>query len=151
MPVVPGMEMCHWPFRKTSSKNWPKLLGLLLEGKPVKADQAIDWLLDYAGSMEEALQMAWKIATDGEAVLPRRKLKEDKLKEVSSEISGLSESDDLATIAARKAILESVRNCCDATLSEALALQAKHSAAFMATPHCQNGIVGTEYKKTMIV
>ena len=151
LPVVPGMEMCHWPFRKTSSKHWPKLLRLLLEGKSVKADQAVDWLIDYTGSMEEALQMVWKIASDGNAILPRRKLKEDKLKDVPSEISGLSESDDPTTMAARRAIYESVRDSCNANLSEALVLQAKHSANFMTTPQCQNGMVGIEFKKTMLV
>lgn len=151
LPVVPGMEMCHWPFRKTNSKNWPKLLRLLLEGKPVKAGEAVDWLIDYAGSMDEALQMVWKIATDGDAILPLRKLKENNLKEVPSEVDGLSETDNPATIAARKAIFQSVRNCCEATLPEAITLQAKHSADFMTTPHCQNGAVGMEFKKTMII
>jgi enoyl-CoA hydratase/carnithine racemase len=143
--------MCHWPFRKTNSKNWPKLLRLLLEGKPVKADKAVDWLIDHAGSMDEALQMVWKIAADGDGVLPRRKLKEDRLKDVPAEVNGLPESDNPATIAARKAIFESVRNCCDVTLSEALTLQAKHSADFMITPHCQNGNVGSEFKKMMVI
>jgi enoyl-CoA hydratase/carnithine racemase len=151
LPVVPGIEMCHWPFRKTNSKNWPKLLRLLLEGKPVKADKAVDWLIDHAGSMDEALQMVWKIAADGDGVLPRRKLKEDRLKDVPAEVNGLPESDNPATIAARKAIFESVRNCCDVTLSEALTLQAKHSADFMITPHCQNGNVGSEFKKMMVI
>ena len=32
LPVVPGMEGCHWPFRKTAPENWPKLLQLLLDG-----------------------------------------------------------------------------------------------------------------------
>lgn len=151
LPVVPGMEICHWPFRKTDPKDWPKLLQLLLEGKPVKANEAVGWLVDYTGSMDESLKMVWKIVADGDAVLQMRKLKEEKLKNVPLEINGLSESDDPATEAARRAIFQSVRNSCNASLSEALLVQARHSADFMTTPHCQNGIVGTEYKKTMLV
>lgn len=151
LPIVPGMEMCHWPFRKTSHEHWPKLLQLLLEGKSIKAREAAGWLIDYAGSMEEALQMVWKIATGKDAVLPRRKLKEDRLKEVPAEVSGLPESDNPATVAARGAIFESVRKCCNATLSEALTLQAKHSADFMTSSHCQEGSIGSEFKRTMLV
>ena len=151
LPVLPGMEMCHWPFRKTSSDNWGKLLRLLLEGKSVKAREATDWLIDYAGSMEDALQMVWKIAADGDGVLPRRKLKEDKLKDIPSDVSGLSESDNPTTVAARGAIFECVRSSCDATLAEAITIQANHSANFMRTPHCQNGSIGSEFKKTMLV
>jgi enoyl-CoA hydratase/carnithine racemase len=134
LPVVPGMEMCHWPFRKTSSQHWPGLLRLLLEGKPIKAGKATGWLIDYAGSMDEAMQMVWKIAMNGDGVLPRRKLEKERLKDIPSEVSGLSASDNPSTVAVRRAIFESVRNCCKTTLSEALTLQAKHSADFMTTP-----------------
>ncbi|UCE05240.1 MAG: enoyl-CoA hydratase/isomerase family protein [bacterium] len=151
LPVLPGIEMCHWPFRKTDPKNWPKLLRLLLEGKSVKANEATVWLIDYAGSMDEALKMAWKIAVSKDVVLPRRKLIEDKLKNIPAEVSELSESDNPATEAAREAVFKCIRNCCDATLSEALTLQAKHSGDFMTTPHCQNGSIGMEFKKTMVV
>jgi enoyl-CoA hydratase/carnithine racemase/3-hydroxyacyl-CoA dehydrogenase len=151
IPVLPGMEMCHWPFRKTSSKNWPKLLKLLLEGKSIKAPETVGWLTDYTGSMDKALQMVWKIATDDNGVLPRRKLKEDKLKNVPSEVRGLPESDNPATKAARAAILKCIKDCCNITLSEAFTIQAKHSADFMTTLHCQHGRIGSEFKKTMVV
>ena len=151
LPVLPGMEMCHWPFRKTDPEHWPKLLRLLLEGKSVKAPETVGWLTDYAGPMNNALQMIWKIATDGDSGLPKRKLNEDKLKDGPIEVSGLAESNDPATVAAREAIFKCIRNCCDATLSDALTLQAKHSADFMTTPHCQNGSIGTEFKRMMVV
>ena len=151
LPVLPGMEMCHWPFRKTSPEQWPKIMRLLLEGKPIKAPETVGWLVDHAGPMDDALQMVWKIATDGDGVLPRRKFEEGKLKNIPSDIQGLSESDNPATVAARSAILECIRNCCDATLAEALTLQARHSADFMITSHCQNGSIGSEFTKTMLV
>ncbi|OGF58773.1 MAG: hypothetical protein A2Y62_09720 [Candidatus Fischerbacteria bacterium RBG_13_37_8] len=63
LPVVPGMEGCHWAFRKTSPENYYKLLQMLLEGRFVKAKDATGWLVDYdyAGSMEEALVTALMI------------------------------------------------------------------------------------------
>ena len=122
-----------------------------MEGKSVKATEAVGWLIDYAGSMEASLQLVWKIANNEDGVIPQRKLEEDKLKDVPTEIAGLAESDNPATVAARAAIMESLRHCCDATLTEALRLQAKYSADFMTSSHCQNGIIGSEYKKTMLV
>ena len=148
LPVLPGMEMCHWPFRKTGSSHWPKLLRLLLEGKSVKARDAVGWLIDYAGPMDKALSMVWKIANNAETVLPRRDLEKNQLMEVTAELNGLSKSDNPATDAARKAIIECIKNSCDVTLSEAVTIQAKHSADFMTTSFCQNGSIGMEFKKT---
>ena len=79
LPVLPGMEMCHWPFRKTDSENWPKLLRLLLIGHTIKAKEATGWLIDYTGSMDEVLQMVWKTANEGAGVLPQRKVEEERL------------------------------------------------------------------------
>lgn len=151
LPVVPGMEMCHWPFRKTSSENWPKLLRLLLEGRSVKAKEAVGWLVDYAGSMEEALQMSWKIALNDDAALPRRQFVESNLQGLPADVSGLSDTDNPATIAARKAIFDCIRNSCEASLSEAITIQAQHSADFMTSSFCKEGMVGMEYTKTMVV
>lgn len=151
LPVVPGMELCHWPFRKSKPEHWPKLVQLLLGGKFVKSGEAVGWLTDYAAPLEEALKKTWQVASGGEGVLTRREVEEGKMNAVASKVSGLPESDNPATIAARKAIFECVRMSCGATLPEALAIQARHSADFMTTVHCQNGAVGTEYKKTMLV
>ncbi|MHC4652141.1 MAG: hypothetical protein ACYTES_14970, partial [Planctomycetota bacterium] len=71
VPVVPGMEGCHWPFRKASSGDWPKLLRLLLSGRPVRAAEAVGWLADFAGPMDKALQCAWQAATGGDHGLKR--------------------------------------------------------------------------------
>ena len=35
LPVVPGMEGCHWQFRKVQTSDYGKLFDLLLTGKPV--------------------------------------------------------------------------------------------------------------------
>jgi enoyl-CoA hydratase/carnithine racemase/3-hydroxyacyl-CoA dehydrogenase len=148
LPVVPGMEGCHWPLRKARPGDWPKLLNLLLQGRPVKAKESVGWLVDYAGSLEDALKVTWKIVTDGDHGLEMRKLEEGALKNVPKEISGLTPG-DAATEAARKAILQNVLSSCGTTISEALDIQAKHSAGFMSGTYCQKGSIGAEYTKTM--
>jgi enoyl-CoA hydratase/carnithine racemase len=150
LPVVPGMEGCHWPLRKARPGDWPKLLNILLEGKSVKARDAVGWLVDYAGSLDEGLQMAWKIAVGGDHGLAVRKVEEGALAGVPKEISGLSPG-DASTEAARKAILDSVLSSCGSALSEALDIQARHSAGFMSSKYCQKGRIGAEFKKTMSV
>ena len=47
LPVVPGMEGCHWPFRRAPREHWPEILGLLLEGRSVAAARTVGWL--FAG------------------------------------------------------------------------------------------------------
>ena len=151
LPVVPGMEGCHWPFRKARSEDWPKLLDLLLSGKTVSAKEAVGWLIDYAGSIEESLQIAWKVAVEGEqGPLPRRKVIEKALKGIPTEIS-LPDSGNPAIEAARKAIIDCILQSCGSSLSEALAVQAKHSAGFMISRFCREGIIGTECAKIMNV
>jgi len=150
LPVVPGMEGCHWPLRKARPGDWPRLLNLLLQGRPVKAKESVGWLVDYAGSLEDALKVTWKIVTDGDHGIEMRKVNEGALKNVPKEISGLTPG-DAATEAARKAILQNVLSSCGTTISEALDIQAKHSAGFMSGTYCQKGSIGAEYTKTMKV
>jgi enoyl-CoA hydratase/carnithine racemase len=150
LPVVPGMEGCHWPLRKASPGDWPKLLNLLLGGRSVKAKESVGWLVDYAGTLEDVLKVTWKIVTDGDHGLIMRKVEEGALKDVPKEISGLAPGDP-ATEAARKAILQNVLSSCGTTISEALDIQAKHSAGFMSGTYCQKGSIGSEYTKTMKV
>jgi enoyl-CoA hydratase/carnithine racemase/3-hydroxyacyl-CoA dehydrogenase len=151
LPVVPGMEGCHWPFRKTGSENWPKLLKLLLEGRSIKASQAVGWLVDYAGPMEDALGVAWNVVTDGDHCLARRKVEEGALQAIANEMPGLKGSVDAATEGARQAILENIQQACGTTLSKALEVQARHSAGFMTGELCRQGVIGTAFKKTMVV
>jgi enoyl-CoA hydratase/carnithine racemase len=150
LPVVPGMEGCHWPFRKTEAKNWPRLVQLLLTGKSVSSKEAAGWLIDYAGPTDDALQMVWKIVTGGNHGLPPRKFEEGTLKGLPKDVE-IPETGDVSLEAARKAIWENIQQSCGTNVAQALTLQAKHSAGFMSTGYCRKGRVGAEFKRTMAV
>ncbi len=148
LPVVPGMEGCHWSFRKINSENRDKLLKLLLEGGEVKAKDAVGWLIDYAGSPDDALLVAWKVATNKDHDLIKREVKENPLDEISFDIK-LKPADNPGIEIARKAIIDSVRDSCNTDLNSALIIQAKHSAEFMISGSCKKGRIGTEFKRVM--
>jgi enoyl-CoA hydratase/carnithine racemase len=150
LPVVPGMEGCHWPFRKAARDKWPNLVRLLLGGAAVKAKEAVGWLVDYAGPIEESLQAAWRLASGKAAGLTMRRLDEGSLDGVPAG-AGLPPSDSPATEAARKAILQSIRDSCGARLSEALDVQAGHFADFAVTRFSREGAIGAEHARTMMV
>jgi enoyl-CoA hydratase len=150
LPVVPGMEGCHWPFRKADPTDWPKLVQLLLTGAPVKAKDAVEWLIDYAGPMADALSVAWSLACGGAAGLPKRKLDEGILKDIPAGAT-VPASDNPVTEAARKAIMETIRGSCGVTLPEALDVQARHCAGFIASSFCKEGAIGAEWQRTMMV
>jgi enoyl-CoA hydratase/carnithine racemase len=151
LPVVPGMEGCHWPFRKAKREDWPKLLQLLLGGRAVRAKDAVGWLIDYAGSLDDVLQTAWKIASKGKHGVERRAVESGPLQKVPMEAPGLPEPDAPLVEEARTAIMGCIQEACAATLADALAVQAKRSADFMTSKWCQTGAVGAEYTKTMAV
>lgn len=150
LPIVPGMEGCHWPFRKARPESWPNLLRLLLGGRPVKAKEAVGWLVDFAGPMEDALKAAWAAAS-GDSGLPARKLEERALSGIPGEVGDLPGAVHPGTGAARKAILDTVLGSCGVPLAEALARQAEHSAAFMTSAACKEGRIGAEAAKTLAV
>ena len=150
LPVVPGMEGCHWSFRKVKKEDRHKLLKLLLEGEQVSAKDAVGWLIDYAGSHNEALKIAWKIATGKDHGLVKRDVKENALDEISFDIK-LQAPDNPGMEAARKAIIETIRDSCGTDLKNALTIQAKHSAEFMISDACKNGRIGAEFKRVMDV
>ncbi len=150
LPVVPGMEGCHWPFRKADRSQWPALVAMLLNGTPVKANDAVGWLIDYAAPMPESLLTVWRLASGMAAGLTKRKLNEGVLEGLPAEV-GIPASDNPATEAARKAILETIRHSCGVPLSEALEVQARHSADFTVTSFCRDGSIGAEHQKTMKV
>ncbi|MDT3740163.1 MAG: hypothetical protein RO257_11770 [Candidatus Kapabacteria bacterium] len=151
LPVVPGMELCHWTFRKANSQDWHKLVKLLLDGKFVKAKDSVGWLVDYAGTIEDALKKTWQIANEGEFAQTKRILQEGVLSEIPADFAGISQADDSTIIAARKAIFENIRSSCSVNLSEALKVQARHSAEFMTSQYCRRGFVGNDFQKTMLV
>ncbi len=151
LPVVPGMEACHWPFRKVKPEDYKHLLKLLLTGKPVKAKEAVGWLIDYAGSMEKSLKMSWNIATDGSHGLKKREITKDKLENVPGKLPGLEDTGDALIEDGRKAIIECIQNTCNAPLSEAISIQSKHSGNYMGTSQFKKGAIGTVYTKTWLV
>ncbi len=151
LPVVPGMEFCHIPFRRAKKEDWNEIIDLLLSGKFIKAKSAVPWLIDYAGGIRECLQIAWDIANNGESALAMRKLEEGILDDIPTDYRNLPRTSEEAIIEARKAILQAIKESCNASYSEALEIQARHSAEFMTTKHCRGGFVGNDYQKTMLV
>jgi enoyl-CoA hydratase/carnithine racemase/3-hydroxyacyl-CoA dehydrogenase len=150
IPVVPGMEACHWPMRRAGRDDWPKLLQLLLNGSPVVAADAVGWLIDHAAPLEEAIQTAWSVARTGHGLV-ERPLEESPLEDIPTGVVGLVEADGPAMEAARKAILDCVRDACGASSADAVGISAKRAADFLAGPVCRGGAVGAEYSKTMMV
>jgi enoyl-CoA hydratase/carnithine racemase/3-hydroxyacyl-CoA dehydrogenase len=148
LPVVPGMEGCHWPFRKSPADKWPELLKLLLEGRPVRAPEAVGWLVDFAGPLDQALKAAWQIASGGEHGLSERALDDGRLSGIDDKLPELSPAGG-GMEAGRKAILDSIRASCDTTLAEANQVQARHSGGFMPSKACLRGVIGTMFTKTM--
>lgn len=150
LPVVPGMEGCHWPFRKADRDQWPNLVRMLLGGEPVKAKDAVGWLIDYSGPVQESLETAWSLASGKAAGVTMRKLAEGPLEGIPAE-AGVPASASPTTEAARQAIMQSIRRSCGARLSEALAIQAQHSAEFTVSSFCKEGSIGAERQRTMVV
>ncbi|HSQ59599.1 MAG TPA: enoyl-CoA hydratase-related protein [Acidobacteriota bacterium] len=150
LPVIPGMEGCHWPFRKAPREAWPKIAAMLLGGAPVKAKDGAGWLVDFAGSLEASLATAWGLATDGDRGFKRRAVEQGALTGVPREVAGLPEAEPAAA-AARAAIMDCVQRACGASLADALGIQARHSGAFFTSKECRAGRVGQEHSRTMDV
>jgi enoyl-CoA hydratase/carnithine racemase len=151
LPVVPGMEACHWPYRRTTAEHWPKLAAMQLGGVPVRATEAVGWLIDAAAPMPAALATAWKLASGGDHGLARRPLQAGPLAGVPTEASGLPAADQPLTETGRRAIAECIRRSCGSTLAEALPLQARIAAEFLHSAACREGRVGAEQARTMRV
>jgi enoyl-CoA hydratase/carnithine racemase/3-hydroxyacyl-CoA dehydrogenase len=148
LPVVPGMEGCHWTFRKAKSADWPKLMTLLLSGQSVRAEESVGWLIDECGSVTESLATAFAIAS-GTSRIKQRPFVDGALSGIPVDVAGLRASDGPSLEAGRKAIVDCVVASCAATLADALAVQAKHSAEFMKTAACRKGRVGSDFTKIM--
>ncbi len=147
LPVIPGMEGCHWVFRKTSKENQAKMLDLLLNGKQINAKQAQGFLVDYTSSLNDCLAMAKNILENGEASLPKRKITEDAIPEIASEIEKITLSDNPQFLSAQKEIANCIIASCNTTAEEALQIQAKISAKFMSDQLFRKGKIGVEYDK----
>ena len=146
LPVVPGMEGCHWIFRKSAADAWKKVLSFLLEGRPVKAKDAVGWLVDYAGSLDDCLKTCWLIAK-GDNAITRRTVNEKRLSGIPTDLSDLSAAAGASMRAGRKAILETILASCGVPLSEAIGVQATLSAEFMTSAPCRSGTVGAASAK----
>src|SRR5262249_42537507 len=151
LPVVPGMEGCHWPYRCSSSRDWPKVTQALLSGETVRAKDAVGWLIDAALPMEPALRLTWALASGSDASIKRRGFEAGRLEGVPLDVPTLPAPDGPLTIAGREAIAACIRDACGAPASEALEIQAKHAANFLASTPCREGRVGAEFARTMLV
>jgi len=147
LPVIPGMEGCHWAIRKADEGDWPKVLSMLLSGRFVKGKEAVGWLVDYAGSMNDSLGVIKGLLDGSEQGVRRREVKADSLT-VPADVAGLPAGSPTLT-SARKAIMDCVQASCGTALSQALDIQAKHSGAFMITTGCKRGAIGSSFSKTM--
>jgi len=151
LPVVPGMELCHLPFRKAKPEDRPKIASLLLQGNYIKAKNTVGWLVDYTGYINDCIKMTWKLANEDELALPKRKVDENPLKEIPGDMNEIAQTNNKVLLNARIAILDNIRKSCSATLSEAIKIQARNSAVFMLSKECRQGFVGSDYAKTMEV
>ncbi len=148
LPVVPGMEGCHWAMRKASQADYPKVMELMLTGRFFRAADTTGWLVDYAAPMEEALKKVATVVMGGDHGLKLRKVNDAALA-IPKDVPGLPPADNQAVEAGRKAIMDTIQASCGATLAQALEIQAKHSAGFMVTKPCQKGQIGSDFKKVM--
>jgi len=89
---------------------------LLLSGRPVQAPEAVGWLIDYAGPLEDVLAAAWKIATGTVQGMARREVEEGALEGIPDDVSGLAAADSPAMDAGRAAIRRCVRDACGVPL-----------------------------------
>ncbi|MEO0036282.1 MAG: hypothetical protein RLZZ501_2305 [Pseudomonadota bacterium] len=147
LPVVPGMEGCHWPFRRAEPRHWPELLRLLLEGASVRAADTVGWLTDAVAPLDAAIALAWALAR-GENALPRRPLATGPLSGLLDRMPPLSPATGPALVAGRAAILDAIGRCGAVTLAEAQELQAELSAGFLASAECRAGKIGAAFAKT---
>jgi len=147
LPVVPGMEGCHWPYRRTMRNHWPKITRMLLGGDPVPAKEAVGWLIDYASPLDKAIATTWAIA-NGRLGGGRPPLVSAAL-DVRPDNAELPEADGPAVEHARAAIAACIKESCGVALPDALPLQAKIAAEFLASPACREGRVGQEAARVM--
>ncbi len=149
LPVVPGMEGCHWPFRRAPRERWPQLLQMLLTGEAVRGGHAAGWLIDVAAPLNDAIRTAWGLAS-GSATLPKRPLETASLSGVPNDVADLVPADGPLTMAARAAITACVQAACALTVTPAMETQARLAAEFLASKPCRDGRVGSEYARTML-
>lgn len=147
LPVVPGMEGCHWPLRKVAAEHWPRLLRMLLSGESVKASEASGWLIDCAGTMEDSIKAVWEMAMGTSKVKERAVV--DGAFDVPMDVRLPAATN--GSEAGRSAIADCIKKSCAIPLGEAISVQAKLAGQFMAGKHCREGRIGTDAAKTLAV
>jgi hypothetical protein len=98
--------------------------------------------------MERALALAWNLASGGAQDVALRPLATGNLEDVPTD-AGLPAPDGPAEARARGAILDCIQRSCAVSLAEALPLQAKIAAEFLASAECREGRVGAEAARTL--
>jgi hypothetical protein len=111
----------------------------------------VGWLIDYSGPMEAALATAWQLASGDDHGIPERAVEAGALDGVPTDVRDLPPADSPGSEVARHAIIACVQDACGSTLADALALQARHVADFLASPACRQGRVGAEHMRVMSV
>lgn len=151
LPVVPGMEGCHWPYRRAAKEHWPRITHALLTGEAVRARDAVGWLIDAAEPMETALATVWGLASGSRKDVARRGLETGALTGVPAGAPTVPPADDPLVEAGRAGIVACLNAACGTTAAEALPLQARIAAEFLASKPCRDGRVGAEYGRVMAV
>jgi len=139
LPVVPGMEACHWPLRKARPEDRARVVDLLITGRSVRAEETRGWLVDFSGGLEDALQVAFSTAAGIDGGVERRPFEAGRIEE----IPGL----DGARTEAQAAIAMTIRDACRAEVGDAIFVQADHSGEFMLTKACHEGRIGAEARR----
>jgi len=149
LPVVPGMELCHWIFRKTYKENHERIINLMLTGRFQKAKETVDWLIDYAGDEENSLSVAYSMA-NGNKKYNKRKVNSKKINISKSLLTKYSTENPLLN-QAKEAIFNCINESCATDIENALNIQSQHSANFMLSKLCNKGVIGQDYQKTFLV
>ena len=113
----------------------------------MKAAEALGWLVDRTGPQESLLGEAWNLVNGDESIATRRPFEHEALPPIRfGAIDGLDHS-DAQLEQAREAIRTTIKEACGANLTDALRIQAEHSAAFMISALCHKGVVGAAWSK----
>jgi hypothetical protein len=109
---------------------------MLLTGRPVKATEARGWLVDWAGPMEEALAEAWRRARGADRGSENRPVARGAVAGIADDVPWLPQADSPLMERGREAIMTCVKEACGVPVEEALSVQARLAAEFLAGPEC---------------
>lgn len=80
--------------------------------------------------------------------MARRPLEEGPIEDILDAVPSLPEATSPGMAAGREAIMGLVKDACGVELPDALEVQAKRAADFLAGPECRKGAVGADWAKT---